>query len=456
MERNYMRSWLVGLAVIVGGAAVAQAQEPPPVKMIAQQGPNADQSLPIDPIGPLQTGTVADAQLFKEPDLTQIGTYPEMNYGPFFQYERLYWSLHQPPATQIGDANQAFIDGTPNDSDTGFMHAGFVWGNRFDLGYVNDENSGWLVSILKTNTQFNTLNEPFMSNVTFINNEPLVTLPTVGIPSIGGNPGVPGVLTTSFPFPNYVPAYPDIAHIEYRNFTRMAGVELMKTYRYPVSHNGGVWSFGFGARFLQLHDRFDAAGESTPSIFSTSIPAGGSSTATPAPFAPTPAENQTLTYGPAPISWDLGIDNDIVGPQAMLTYDYECDRWTFGSQFRAVAGANFENAAMYGWTGGPIHDVITGAGIDELFGTPNTPSNQFFSKSNRVEFAPLGELRLNFAYKVTQNVSLTAGYTAIFMTGIGRASQRIEYTLPDVSIINGAERQSFFADGVNFGFEINR
>ena len=69
------------------------------------QGPNINQA--VQPLGPVDAGTVSDAQFFQQPDLTQIGTYPELNYGPYFQYERLYWSLHQPSTTQIGDAATA-------------------------------------------------------------------------------------------------------------------------------------------------------------------------------------------------------------------------------------------------------------------------------------------------------------------------------------------------------------
>lgn len=440
MERIYMRSCLVGLAVLLSGAAVAQAQEPPPVKMIAQEGPGADQSQSMDPTGPIQSGTVADAQYFKQPDLTQIGTYPELNYGPWFQYERLYWSFHQPPSKEIGDPTEALALLTPNDSNTGFMNAGFAWGNRFDFGYWSDDNLGWAMSILKTNNQFNTYNVPNQTNVTFVNNEPSLALQTLGIPGI--------VATTSGFFPSYLPAYPDIAHIQYTNITRMTGVELMRTYRYPVAHDGGIWSIGGGVRFLQLHDRFDATGESNQTVFFVgSVPAGTTPVST-------PAESQTLFYGPAPISWDLGIDNDIVGPQIQIEYEYDKERWDIDTSFRALFGANFENASMYGWTGGPIINQITGVSTTTI-GATNTPSNQFFSKSNRVEFAPVGEFRINLDYKITQNIKLTAGFTGMIMTGIGRGSQRIVYTLPDLQILNGATSQHFFADGVNVGIEFN-
>jgi hypothetical protein len=456
MERNYMRMCLMGLAMLLGAAAAGRAQEPPPVRMMAQEGAQADQSLSVDPTGPIQSGTVADAQIFKQPDLTQIGTQPDLNYGPWFQYERIYFSLHQPPTKQIGDPNEAFTDQTPNDGTTGFMNAGFVWGNRFEGGYTSEDNTGWAFSILKTNNQINSLFEAFPSQVTFINREPTIVLPSVGVPSTPTTPFVPLI---GFPFPAYFPGTPDISNIKYENVTRLAGVELMKTFRYPVAHDGGVWTIGGGVRFFQLHDRFDATGESAESIFTTSIGTGLPSGATPPAYGASPGESQTVTWGPAPISWDLGIDNDIVGPQIEIGYEYEKDRLTVDTSFRALFGANFENAAMYGWTGGPVHDTVTELPSTVIVnlgsGTAGDPSNNFFSKSNRVEFAPLGEFRFNAEYKVTRNVSLVGGFTGMLVSGIGRASQRIVYQIPDLQILNGAERQHFFADGVTFGVEVN-
>ena len=113
-------------------------------------------------------------------------------------------------------------------------------------------------------------------------------------------------------------------------------------------------------------------------------------------------------------------------------------------------GANFQNASEYGYTGGPI----TVGGVN--FGQPNEPSNNFFNRSNTIEFAPLGELRLDAEYKITNNFSLKAGYTAILVTGIGRAANRVVYALPDMGIADGGNKEHFFANGVTFGFEINR
>jgi len=72
------------------------------------------------------------------------------------------------------------------------------------------------------------------------------------------------------------------------------------------------------------------------------------------------------------------------------------------------------------------------------------------------EFAPLGELRLQAAYEITRSVAIKVGYTAIYMGGIARASNTIDYTLPNLGIRNGFSDQTLFAQGLTIGFEINR
>lgn len=410
---------LIGMAVLICGTAVARAQEPPPNRQQAEQGPNADQSLAVQPIGPVQTGTVADAQFFRMPDLTQIGTNPELNYGPFFQYERIYWSLRQPQTTQVGDPGVAAGIGIPNDLDTGFMKAGFVWGNRFDIGYVQDDETGWRTSILKTNTQFNTLSSATPEDVFFVNHEPTFIT------------GTPYVLNT----------IPTFSTITISNTTRMVGVELMRSYRYPVQHDGGIWTFLYGARYFQLHDRYDIEAQTV----------GGDVAGT--------ATGETLETSVAPNSWDLGIDNNLVGPQIGLEWEHDDNRWVVGTSLRAMFAANFQNATLFGYSGSGTVDVVTAGNPnagESAVGIPGEPINTFHATRQNVTFAPLGELRLHAEYKVTSNVSLTVGYTAILASGIGRASDRIQYILPDSGILNGADKQHFFADGISMGFEVNR
>lgn len=76
---------------------------------------------------------------------------------------------------------------------------------------------------------------------------------------------------------------------------------------------------------------------------------------------------------------------------------------------------------------------------------------------NATTFSPIGELRVNVALQVTSNVGLKVGYTGMIVGNVTRASNRVSYDGDDlIGITDGGEHQLFFANGLNFGVEINR
>ncbi len=390
-----IRLALLLAAILLCSATSAFADLPGPVGQNGGPG-NGEYSDAgnLLPFGPTSLGTLSDMQIWAPPDLNPIDGFIKPNTGPYFQYQRLYWSMHQPAHALVGSPDPLAAGLSENDNS--FMHAGFVWGNVFDFGYMDDCDYGWSGSLLKTNDQFNSLQEG-QTHVGFING------PT-GLPiQFSFNAGTAGA-------------------VQVLNVTRMTGVELMKTWRYPQSQkNGSFWEMGFGARFFQLHDRFDV---SQPNAVAGNL-----------------------------AEWDLGIDNDLVGPQLGVRYVAQREHWIFDGQFKFMTAANFANATEFGST------------IDT--NVAPLPRTSFINHLNTVTFAPLGELRLNESYQLTKNASITCGYTGILMTGISRASRRVDYTLRnvdagapatglDLGIINGAKNDHFFANGVNVGFQINR
>jgi hypothetical protein len=40
--------------------------------------------------------------------------------------------------------------------------------------------------------------------------------------------------------------------------------------------------------------------------------------------------------------------------------------------------------------------------------------------------------------------------------GIGRASRRVDWTLPNIGVLDAHKNEAFIVNGFNFGFEINR
>lgn len=432
MQFHRIRLWLVVLAVTMGTAASARAQREP------------EHSQEVQPFGPVDLGNVQDMQLFAPIPSADMDAFPKGNYGPFFRYERLYWSIRQPESGLIGNGDPNLVGVSSNTNQ--FLDASFVWGNRFDIGYRLCDGTGWMTSIVKSNTQFSTaFEETTPTTVAFL--DPLGILPGDFPPFSGLVPNQLGAIN-----------YSDLTLV---NSTRFVGVELLKTIRYEPEHHGGVWELMFGPRFFQFHDRFDARGTTEP--VASAAPDGLFVVANGAPPPPTILVTgiANLTGPAAPNFWDLGIDNNIVGPEIGARWTKQVQHWTLSADFRALFGANFQNATEQGAIGqGYTIQIVradTGANIGgpTQVGINGQPLNAFSNAMHNVTFAPLGELRMDAIYQLTKNAYIEVGYTGILASGIGRASNRLAYVAPNMGIVDGADKQHTYINGVNFGFNVN-
>ena len=359
------RTWLVIVATLLGAAATGRGQD-------------------LQPFGPISFGSISDLQLFAPADLSTYGDFHPIS-GPWISYERLYWTINHPGFSLIGTPDDPGL----SDNSNQFIGSNWLWGNRWEFGYWLDDDcdNGWMMTILKTNDQ---QAKPLENGVTHVG-------------FLDDSSGTPVQVT----FP---------ANGEFTNVTRMTGIELLKTYRYDPDDRWGLWEMYYGARFLQLHDRFS---------FSN-------------PFSALP--------GPGQDQFSLGIDNNMVGPEIGTRWSNKRERWTFDTQVRFMAAANFENASEYAAMAGP-----------------GFPLNNFYKSANNVEFAPVGEFRIDATYQLSKSFAVKVGYTAIAGTGIGRASQRIDYQEPNLvvagtqglGIIDGNKSDHFFSNGLTFGFEFN-
>ena len=71
-------------------------------------------------------------------------------------------------------------------------------------------------------------------------------------------------------------------------------------------------------------------------------------------------------------------------------------------------------------------------------------------------FAPVGEIRAGVNYVLTNAISVQCEYNTMIGTGVSRASRRVGYTLPKMSIVDGAMNDPFFTQGLSFGITVNR
>jgi len=471
------RSWLFVTALLLGSTTGALAQ--PGRSPVAPEVFAPGHWTPFAPVD-----TEPDYRWFAPADLSEYGSdRPDPNPGFFFQYDRLIWAITSPKKTELGSEAAEQLSFIPpagdsfilyeNDADTSFIATDFVGGNRFELGYVVD-NHGWLVSAFHAHTHDRRLvdqdvgmafNDPFGVTRGFVDlngdfydddldgdnvyGRPVdKNLPTeapgpvnVDTPDLTGFPDTFG--PTDFDDQTLHPVIFDSFVAE--NKTTTGGVELMKVWRLPRMHYGGVWEWMAGARYMNMSEEFDLTG------------VGG-----------------ILSV----LEMESRIHNHLVGPQLAFRWHRTRGRWTVSTEGRFTAAVNLQQGRVEGHyaTQAPNdfrQQFFPGVSppVPPGFSTPQPVTGQlqrleaslpnldatFFQDSRSDEtFAPLGELRFETQFQLTRMASLRMGYTGLVAGGTGRASRRIDYTLPNIGVLDGRKNEAFIVNGFNFGFELNR
>lgn len=464
------KSWLFAWATVLlsSGTAMAQGMNGWAYGNAPYSNPRPDvprNHADVQPFHPVDFEMPATP--FAPADISDFGNGPPPKVGFFFSYERVYWSLSKPQVTAVGyspiedipfpggvldtpEGNQTPARGpTPlvdeqNSFDTAFLQSDFTWGNRFDMGWMEDNDHGWLVSIIEgvRDTQVFDLEhatvlfdnpEGFLDPDYQDNNQDGIdddldgdfvfgrdgadtSIPHTGIPD------TPAAVDTD-DRQAYIPRFETF---EIKQITKLNGVELMRVYRAPHHRSGSVFEFMYGVRYVSLEDKFSWFG------------VGG-----------VLADSYSSTK----------INNNIVGPQLGARWSNQRGRWIVSAEGRFTAGFNMAQgrqrsllASLAGYTT-DIPPDITGT-------TPNAfnalRAYGSTAASYDETFAPVAELRLQTSYQITKAWALKVGYTAIFMDGISRASNRINYSVPAMGIRHENTNQDFFVNGVNFGVEFNR
>lgn len=454
------RSWLLVAALFVGGATSALAQ--PGRSPVAPEIFAPGHWTPFAPVD-----TDPDFRWFAEPDLSEYGSdRPDANEGFFFQYDRLIWAFTRPKKTDVGSEEAervVFFPGDPqvivynNDVDTTFVDTDFVWGNRFELGYMVDDH-GWLASTYHAHTAYHLFQENIVNmafndplGLTFgwmdlngdffdddLNANNIFGRPidkdgdgvgeNVDVPPITGIPTVLG--PTDFDDRTFHPVQFETFQVQ--NKTESHGVELMKLWRLPRMHYGGVWEWMIGARYMNMTDEFE---------IDASAPTSGIL---------------------ADFELDSRINNYAVGPQIGARWARTRGRWTMSTEGRFTAGVNFQQARVSGHfaTNDPndfrIEQAVPGVPTRVEASLPNLDPYVFTDSRQDTTFAPIGELRVETQFRLTRAVSLRMGYNGIVADGMGRASRRVDYTLPKIGVREDRKNEAFIVNGFNFGFEVNR
>lgn len=533
MSINRSKIWLV-LGLQIALAAVAEAQELPDYEWV----PGVRDFQPFAPASDITSPYGSGSNRRKR--------------GWFFTIEDIAWSTSAPQRTTVGKEgyNPIVSTGTvggfivqPNTLDTGFIQPRLENGERIQLGYVGDDNIGWLVGTFVLHSQGSTtavsnagvsFGAPFVNGVSPLEGflEESLTIPpnqpppfgTGGTGGGGGGTGSGGTAIVdadinnnhvfggsgrdigtpnTTPPPSFTPppdGFPDVPaptdfgdlvnlpiffdHVYTNYSSRVWGIEVMRTYGLSKSRRAdhGVWDFMAGVRYIRFRDQFYFLGEGFTQQLSSGTGGGGGTGG---------------SGGGAVIQSGLLSDthftqtssNNLVGPQIGLRYQKQRGRLAFNTEWRFMAAGNAQNNLQQGAIGehaesGSLRPVLfvqfpqassaflsqqagtgTGTGTTSTsraftapqFRAPNFVPQGVYHTQHIATFAPVGEFRFDLKYQIFRQCYATVGWTGLVMGGIGRSPNMVNYSLPDLGILNtGGNRQVVFLQGINFGFTINR
>lgn len=205
--------------------------------------------------------------------------------------------------------------------------------------------------------------------------------------------------------------------VQVRSRTEMNGVEAMWTHEltnrhYMAKHQNNHIELAMGARFLRLKDEFGFLAD------------GG-------------ILGRTFS--------DTRIDNNIVGPQIRAKWVNQRQRWRLSSTASAVFGYNTQNWSQQNGIGA---ELVPGATNRLLYAQPTYSQHGLTFN----QFSPIGELRLEAAYYLSQAFALKVGYTGMYVGNIKRAATSVRYYLPDMGYRNSGN-QDLISNGVDAGIE---
>ncbi|WP_442485440.1 BBP7 family outer membrane beta-barrel protein [Aeoliella sp. SH292] len=464
-----------------------------------------------DPNSPFY-GPSNDMRFFEPVDLDIDGRDSIPRTGFFFQYNKLAWATTG-ERVEIGDKDTIqrwfqIYDGVPTDPTTGnpivppiipnsiknaVPRANWSMGDRYEFGFWGEKGGGWLISILNgpDDRQFaqfglnggrqggfqDGLQSPIGDVFVAFRTDPGLLASFVDMHEDAVGPGG-GILPDSdagngildgdgiaddinrngvygpdgvriddefFIVPT---DYGDLVIlpisfglVNIHNTTKFNGFELMRGHRLSNSHfmekhQNNHFEWGFGARFLQIDDTFQFEGLGVRS------------------------DDFGIDDNFDNADWSLGdtlinqqITNNIVGPQLSFNWAHQRGRWVLSSAGKFMLGLNVREWKQRGYVG---EDLTPGRTNNYLF----IPPQSFSHGRSDSGISPTGELRLDLAYMLTDNISLKLGYTGTVVTNIRRASTHVDYVLNEggnvMGFANVNEGEDILANGVNFGVEITQ
>lgn len=222
-------------ACAIPAAAQHELHNVPPV--VSPEGNNPDLLHPfIDPMA-----FNPDYQFFAPADVDNYGDGPEANFGWFATYDRLRIYVTRP-------------DYVPS-----YTEGDWAWGNRFDVGYMSEEEHGWLFSFWHIDGP-NSINVLTQERINVYEEDDEIYGTPDAIILRGGGGGGGGTTTPGQPVPGYpvqdrnnpITGQRDYRLEDYLNVATLQSWELNKTLRCNQKHYGS-WVEPFcGFRYMNF------------------------------------------------------------------------------------------------------------------------------------------------------------------------------------------------------------
>ncbi len=134
------------------------------------------------------------------------------------------------------------------------------------------------------------------------------------------------------------------------------------------------------------------------------------------------------------------VKDHIVGPKVGARCARECGRFIWDVEGFFTAGINFRTINQEGF----------------LQNITNFGDQSFKNEFTDVRFSPSGEFRMEYGYQLTKAIVFKIGYNAVWIGGVARAANTIDYEVPRPQIEKPHYGDNFFANGLSLGVEINR
>jgi hypothetical protein len=407
---------------------------------------------------------LGDMQFFAPAEVSDYGGPRRANEGFFFSFDGLGWAISAPQVTTIGQpsehgrevwygpdpANSATQNNT---HDTSIFGAQVVTGQRWEGGFV-EGHQGLLFSAFRLNSQTQDISTTHMDMV-FEDEE------------WGGADyhHLDGYVDDAQQVIKALPVTFATANI--RNRVKTWGVELSYLLRSSQLHGGGYFECFMGARYLEFNDQFDleAYGEYTP-VNLTDPETVGNVIIDPVQTTP---DTYIYVGTLANSFWQQDAKNHIIGPQIGARWFRYYGRWMLSTEGRFFAGFNSQTLYQQGVVGSELDYVENTPGlpgrVPVIYGqsSAHVPlslnATTFTHQEHENEWSPGVELRVDLEWQWTRNISIGGGWSGMWMDGIARASNLIDYKLgtdSTMGILTENNRQSVFINGANLRIVVNR